>query len=454
MDMTAQQATISYPNSKSLYERARKVLPGGTARTSTFDKPHPLYAAHGIGCTLTDIDGNARVDFHNNYTALAHGHAHPALLEAAVRQMGQGASFCFASEPEVALAETLVSRIPGLEQVRFMCSGTEAVMMAIKAARAATGRTLIAKCEGAFHGSYDYVEVSYDSAPENWGAPENPSSVPFVKATPPGTLEEVVAIPFNDANAALHALAPHADRLAAVIVDAMPNRVGLIPATTEFLKALRNFTRRNGIVLISDEVINFRLSHGGAQPLFNFDADLTVFGKIIGGGFPVGAVGGKRAVMEVFDPSKGKPAVSQSGTFSASPVAMAAGKVAVDMLDVAALDRLEQLGDRLRAALKNSFDRHRVEGQVTGMGSLFRVHFKSTPLRNYRDAYPAERDKRRLGACYKFMLEKGFILTSVGMGCLSTPMQEAQIDSVAAAFDEFVAALARDEERTIARYAA
>jgi glutamate-1-semialdehyde 2,1-aminomutase len=448
------KGSMSYPRSSAMYERASKVLPGGTGRTSTYDSPHPIYAAYGAGCVLTDLDGRPRVDFHNNYTALAHGHAHPKLIEAATRQMSIGSSYCFASEPEVVLAETLVSRIPGLEQVRFMCSGTEAVMMAIKAARAATGRTLIAKCEGAFHGSYDYVEVSYDSAPANWGAPETPKSVPFVKATPPGTLEEVVVIPFNDSNAAIHTLAPYAERLAAVIIDAMPNRVGMIPATSDFLAALREFTRRHGIVLISDEVINFRLSPGGAQALLNFDADLTVFGKIIGGGFPVGAVGGKRDVMEVFDPSRGKPAVSQSGTFSASPVAMAAGKVAVDLLDASEMKRLDQLGERLRSRIAESYCRHKVDGQVTGLASLFRLHFKNNPLRNYRDAYPVERDKRRVTACYRYLFDQGFIVTSVGMGCLSTPMRESEIDSLAAVFDEFLGSLARDEDAVLTHYTA
>jgi glutamate-1-semialdehyde 2,1-aminomutase len=429
------------------------VLPGGTARTSTFDQPHPVYVARGAGCRIVDVDGNERIDFHNNYTALVHGHAHPRLVEAATRAMADGMAFGSATEREVALAEHLVARIPNIEQVRFMCSGTEAVMMAVKAARAATGRTAIAKCEGAFHGGYDYVEVSYDSSPDNWGPRNQPASVALCAGTPPATLTEVVPIPFNDAAAALRLLEPHAQRLAAVLVDAMPNRVGLIPADPAFLRALRDFTRRHGIVLIADDIINFRLAVGGTQQSFGYDADLIVLGKAIGGGFPVGAVGGRRDLMRAFDPSHGKPPVPQAGTFAATPITMATGCACLQMLDANELARIDRLGERVRERLAAAFARNGVDGQVTGRGSLFRIHFRNGPLRDYRDAYPTSADKRRLLALHRFMLDRGFVLTSVALGSVSTVMAEREVDALADAFDAFLSELRADEERVLVSYA-
>src|ERR1700712_243872 len=195
-----------YPDSRSLsrslYDRALKSLPGGNTRTTVFMKPFPIYAASGAGCRVQDIDGNEYIDCINNFTSLIHGHAHPALIEAATRQLALGSAFGMPTESEVDLAELLAARLPSVQQVRFTNSGTEAVMMALKAARAFTGRPKIAKCEGAYHGSYDYAEVSLDPTPEAWGR-NAPVSVAYAKGTPDKVLEDVVTIPFNDVEAAV-----------------------------------------------------------------------------------------------------------------------------------------------------------------------------------------------------------------------------------------------------------
>src|SRR6266581_4406303 len=219
-----------YPDSKSrsqqLYDRALASLPGGNRRTTVFMKPYPIYAARGEGCRVWDVDGNEYIDCINNFTSLIHGHAHPSLVEAATQQLALGSAFGQPTESEIDLAELLASRLPAVEQVRFANSGTEAVMMALKAARAFTGRPKIAKCEGAYHGSYDYAEVSLDPTPEAWGR-NAPVSVAYAKGTPENVLSDVVTIPFNDAEAAVSLIREHGPELACVLVDPMPNRAGL-----------------------------------------------------------------------------------------------------------------------------------------------------------------------------------------------------------------------------------
>ncbi|MBI4540964.1 MAG: aminotransferase class III-fold pyridoxal phosphate-dependent enzyme, partial [Gemmatimonadetes bacterium] len=283
-----------YPDPSSasarLFERACKVLPGGNTRTTVFLSPYPLYAVRGHGCQIIDAEGIERIDFLNNYTSLVHGHAHPAIVAAVREQLELGTCFPLPTESEILLAELLCDRVPSVERVRFTNSGSEAVMMAIKAARAFSGRPRIAKCEGAYHGSYDFVEVSLDASPEDWGEADHPRAVRYSKGTPDAVLSAVTVIPFNHVSAAERILSEHADTLAAVIVDPMPNRVGLIPATREFLSMLRRFTSEHGILLIFDEVITFRLGYEGAQQEFGVIPDMTTMGKIIGGGFPVGAV--------------------------------------------------------------------------------------------------------------------------------------------------------------------
>ena len=297
----------AHPSSTSarLYQQAQAVMPGGNSRTSVFMAPYPPYAAEGEGCWVLDVDGDRRLDLLNNYTSLIHGHAHPAITAAATRRLARGASFPMPTPEEVELASLLVERLPAVDQVRFTNSGSEAVMMAMKAARGFTGRPKIAKFEGAYHGSYDYAEVSLGSTAENWGPLAEPASVAYSRGTAPSVLADVVVLPFNRPELAARLIERHARELAAVIIDPVPNRVGLMPATPELLETLRAVTAAHGILLIFDEVISFRIGYHGAQGYFGARPDLTSLGKIIGGGFPVGAVGGRAEVMAVFDPRGG-----------------------------------------------------------------------------------------------------------------------------------------------------
>ncbi|TMK82466.1 MAG: aspartate aminotransferase family protein [Actinobacteria bacterium] len=418
------------PDSRSakLWERAQGVLPGGNSRTTVYMAPRPIYAAEGEGCWIIDVDGDRRLDLLNNYTALIHGHAHPAVTEAATRRLARGSAFPLPTAEEIDLAALIVDRLDGVDQVRFANSGSEAVMMAIKAARGFTGRPKIAKFEGAYHGSYDWAEVSLGSGPDEWGPLEAPASIPYSKGTPASVLEDVVVLPFNRTELAVARIEREAKNLAAVLIDPMPNRVGLIPARADFLRAIREVTAVHGICLIFDEVISFRLGYHGAQGVFGIRPDLTSLGKIIGGGFPVGAVGGRADVMAVFDPRGGKPLVPHGGTFNANPVTMAAGLAAMQLMDEKAFDRLDEVGGKLRSGVQACLERAGVPGAVTGMGSLFRLHPAERAFVDYRSGVASEAERARLDRLYRKLIDHGILLAPTGLGCLSTAVGEAEIE--------------------------
>jgi glutamate-1-semialdehyde 2,1-aminomutase len=424
---------LSYPDdspkSAALYQRALKSLPGGNTRTTVYFMPFPLYAQRGKGCRVWDVDGASRIDCINNFTAGIHGYGHPAITEAVSRQLSLGTAFGMPTSSEIDLAELLCERVPSVERVRFMNSGTEAVMMALKAARARTGRSKIAKCEGAYHGSYDYAEVSLDPSPATWGE-NRPVSVAYAQGTPRGVLDDVIVIPFNDADAAAELLRPHRADLAAILVDPMPSRAGLAPADPAFIQSLRALADDSGSLLIFDEVISFRLGYNGAQTLWGTRADLTCFGKIIGGGFPVGAVGGRADVMSVFDPRSGKPVLPHGGTFSANPVTMSAGLASMQLLTPTAFAHLQQLGDQLRTAVTRQFRAKGIAGGTTGGGSLLQIYIGDRHIRDYRSAYLDADATRRMTLFFHGLLDHGVLAASNGLMALSTAMTGADIEAV------------------------
>ena len=425
-------------SSAELFDRACEVMPGGNTRTTVWHAPHPIYAASGQGCRIKDVDGKTYLDFINNYTSMIHGHANPVVAEAVRKQLEIGTCFAMPTESEIELAELLCKRSPGFERVRFTNSGSEAVMMALKAARAHTGKPKIAKCEGAYHGSYDFAEVSLDSAPESWGNAD-PNSVAYTSGTPRSVLDEVIVIPFNRVEETENILAAHADELACVLIDPMPNRAGLIPATPEYLEMLRRFTTNNDMLLVFDEVISFRLGHGGAQGEFNVSPDLTALAKIIGGGFPIGAVAGTAEVMKVFDPRQGKPLAPHGGTFNANPISMVAGKAAMELLTPEEFDRINGLGGRARGGLTKAIADAGVEGQITGAGSLLRIHMTSVPLVDYRSARATATQSAALSSVIDNMHSNGVLLAETGLCAISTAMGETEIDEF---IDIFADALA------------
>ena len=416
--------------SEELYRRALKVLPGGVSRNTVLWRPHPFYAVRGEGCYVTDVEGVRRLDFANNMCSLIHGHAHPAIVAALYEQAQRGTAFTFATEIEVAYAEYLCARSPSFEKIRFVNSGTEAVMAAIKAARAFTGRFKIAKVEGAYHGLYDYAEVSQTSNPANWGEPIRPRSNPVAHGTPPSVLDEVVVIPFNDPETALAILDRHPGELACVLIDPMPHRVGFIPATPEFVNALRRWTRKDGALLMFDEVITYRSEYEGAQVWFDEPPDLTALGKLIGGGLPVGALAGRAEVMEVLNPLAEKVLFPHSGTFSGNPLVMSAGLTAMRLFDREAVQRLNTLGEQARHQLGEVIDASRFPASVTGAGSLFRLHFTPEAPRTYRDAFVDAERARLSYALLDYAFAHGIILINTCSGALSTVMTEREVDTL------------------------
>ncbi len=420
--------TQNHSRSEQLYERALKVLPGGVSRNAVLRRPHPFYACKGEGCYLTDVEGKRRIDFANNMASLIHGHAHPAIVDAVTAQLRNGTAFAFATEAEIKLAEHLTGRTKGFDKIRFVNSGTEAVMCCLKAARAFTRRPKIAKVEGAYHGLYDYAEISQTAQPSNWGDARQPRSVPVVQGTPTSALDEVIVIPFNNPEVALALLDRHADDLACVLVDPLPHRVGFIPATQPFIAALRSWTQQHGALLVFDEVITYRCSYGGAQEWFNMQPDLTAMGKMIGGGFPVGAIAGRNEVMEVFNPLAEKVLFPHSGTFSANPITMTAGLAAMEMFDREQVAKINQLADVARRQIGEAIRAAGIPACVTGAASIFRLHLKPEPPKNYRETYVTPEENQLIRALLDHAYEQGIILISTCSGTLSTPMSQREID--------------------------
>ncbi len=403
-------------------------MPGGCSRNTILRKPHPLYARQGEGCYVTDIEGTRRIDFANNMASLIHGHAFPAVVAAVSAQLQKGTAFMLGTEVEIDFAEHMCSRNPGFEKIRFVNSGTEAVMSCLKAARAFTGRAKIAKVEGAYHGLYDYAEVSQTAQPGNWGAADQPASVPVAYGTPASALDDVVVIPFNDPEKAIAILDQHADQLACVLVDLLPHRVGLIPATHAFVTALRNWTRDNDALLVCDEVITLRAGLGGAQSHYPVTADLTAMGKMIGGGFPVGAIAGRSDVMEVMNPLVDKVLFPHSGTFSANPVTMTAGLTSMALFDTGAVTRLNQLAETAREGIAEAIRIADVPACVTGAGSLFRIHMKPEAPHDYRSAFASAEETRMLKGLLDHLFDCGIMMIGTCSGALSTVMTETEID--------------------------
>jgi glutamate-1-semialdehyde 2,1-aminomutase len=425
------------------FREAVRYIPGGTSKANLYMRPHALYVRGGTRCWATDLDGVERLDCINNFTSLIHGHAFPPVVQAVTAQLTRGTNFAFSTPEELLLAKLLVERVPGLEQVRFGNSGTEAVMMAIKAARAFTGRDRIAKIEGAYHGYYDDVQVSFHSEPPDWGLDDAPASLPSSGGIPKHRVQETLVLPWNDAEATERLLTRHKNDLAAVIVDPLANRMGFIPPAPGYLEHLREVTRAYGILVIFDEVISLRIGYAGAQGRYGGDPDLTAMGKIIGGGFPVGATGGKAEVMAVFDPGTKGPRILSGGTFSANPVTMTAGLAAMQALDRAAFGRLEDMGARLRPRLTDTFKRSGQAGQVTGEGSLFRLMMVGRPLRNYRDTVEIGADQRSY-RLFMALLDAGIMVNNNGLGCLSTPMGDAELDRIEGALERALSILAKE----------
>lgn len=382
---------------RSLSRRASIVLPGGNTRTTVFVAPSPPYAQRGEGVHVTDADGHRTIDLQGNFSSLVHGHRHPRVIAAARRAIDELIAVGLPTSAEVDFAEALVARFAAVEQVRIASSGTEAVMLAVRAARAFTGRAAVLRFEPCYHGFADAAV---------------PADAPGIT---PGTAADLVTVPYGDVAALEHALERHRERLACGIVDLIPNRAGLRPASAAFARTLAGGLAACGALLICDEVISARLAHGGFHATYGLRPDLVAFGKLIGGGFPIGALGGRRDVMARFDPRAADPIVHGS-TFNANPVSLRAGLAALALLTPAAIAAINALGDELRTRLAG------LGLAPTGCGSLLKV-----------DAGPAQ--ARLWWALYR----RGVLIVPNGLMAISTVMDGETIDVVVEAFRGAVA---------------
>tara|TARA_R110000751_G_scaffold288076_4_gene393186 strand:+ start:33332 stop:34669 length:1338 start_codon:yes stop_codon:yes gene_type:complete len=439
--MTTMKTTYPDLDSRSaaFYERARKVMPGGNTRTSLWWPPYPLYAVSGKGAYVTDVEGDTRLDLHNAFSTLIHGHSHPDIVERVQKQAAMLTCVGMSTELEIELAEALISRIPGAEHIRFSNSGTEATMTALKAARGLTGRARYAKCEGCYHGSYEALELSTSSRPENWGPAEKPNAVEQSRGTPQSMKDEALILPFNDIDAARALLAEHGHAMAAVFVDPVPVRMGLIEADPNYLAMLREETSARGIVLVFDEVVTYRFGRGGYQEIVGITPDLTTLGKLIGGGLPIGAIAGTKAAMSAFDPSGDGPIVWHGGTFNGNPLTMTAGIASVEALTQASYAHMHNLADRARAGLNRQIADRGLNWQVTGTGSMLRLHAHDRAIRNYREFYPRAEETVLLKKAMNALLNRGILVTNIGVISISSVMTHDDIDmfldQMAAVFD-------------------
>ena len=419
--------------SRALIERAKKVLPAGVSYSIRFFEPYPFYTARASGSKLYDVDGNEYIDFWLGHTALILGHSPPAIVKAVQEQLVKGTHYGTPHELEIALAEQVVKMIPSAEMMRFTNSGTEANMYAVRLARAYTWRNKIAKFEGGWHGGYDALQK----------AVKPPYDLPESAGLTQGALQDTLILPFNNLEGVKERLKGIEDQVAGIIIEPVLGAGGTIPAEKEFLKGLREFCDQHGILLIFDEVITgFRLAPGGGQQYFGVKPDITVLGKILGGGFPVGAFCGPAEIMERVDHMRyQRPQASfHGGTFTANPITMTAGLTTLKILeDGRLIKELNKLGDKIRAELTDIFEGMGVDVQVTGTGSLFGVHFTKEEVKEPGAAFRA--DRQRLVEYNLKLIANGVFFLPTHSGCLCTAHTKADIEKLFFETEKFAKSL-------------
>ena len=386
------------PRSAAADGRAGKAIVGSNSRGAAWWRPYPITVARADGVYVEDVDGRTYIDAINNYTSLVHGHGYPPIIQAVSKQLAMGTAFTANNNHQIALAERLIDRIPSMDSVRFTNSGSEAGLLALTIARIVTGRSKVLMARGGYHGIL--MEFEAGSMPELMAGHDASTFL--------GN--------FNDAASFEAILDAHGDDIAAVVLEPVLGAGGIVPATPEFLRRVQAAARSAGALLVLDEVITFRLAEGGAQSLLGIEPDLTMLGKIIGGGFPVGAVGGRQALMDIFDP--GQPKAFHSGTYSGNPITMTAGLASVEALTETRIKRMTSLATRLADGIERHASNLDLPVACGCEGSLLQLRFERGDGLD------------RMASFHLAALNHGLLLAPRGMMALSTLMDEALIDEM------------------------
>jgi len=413
--------------SEELFNEAKKYLPGGVNSPVRSYQPYPFFAQEAEGSRIRDVDGNTYLDYCLAYGPMVMGHANPVVMGAVLNQMSRGTAFGVPTEKETELAREVVNRVPCAEMVRFVSTGTEATMSAIRLSRAGCGRKKIIKFEGAYHGAHDYALVKSGSGAV--GLPDSPG-------VPEETTKNTILAPFNNEEALVEIFDQLGEEIAAIILEPVMGNVGCIEPKQGYLKFLRKLTQENDSILIFDEVITgFRLSRGGAQEYYGVTPDLVTLGKILGGGFPMGALAGKKELMEMITPSGD---VYQAGTFNGNPISITAGLTTMELLDNNFYNDLNSSGNQMRSGIQDILDDKSLNYQVAGLVSMFQIYFTEKEVWNYADAKTS--DTGKFSRYFHELLREGVFIPPSQFECcfLSTAHSPRDINTTLHAIENSI----------------
>jgi glutamate-1-semialdehyde 2,1-aminomutase len=422
------------PRSRELLEKTRGLIPTGHGGGMWYQLPYPVLLERGKGTQVWDVDGNEYVDMRIGDWVMVHGHCDDRIREAVHEQMGRAVQFgCPEWDLAYRLGSLIQERMPSIERIRYMASGTETNLLALRLARAYTGRTKLAKAVGSYHGIADILIA---------GTP----SIRYVETTlppgvTPGVAQDVVEYPYNDPDGAEEVIAREAGNIAALIVEPVLGASGMIPATPEFLQRLREVTARHGIVLIFDEVVTFPMHYGGAQAYYGIRPDLTTMSKVIGGGLPVAALGGSAEIMGQLEPTlyDGKAPVTAASTFGGNVTGLAAGIACLEMLTPEVHEHIHAMGDRMRAGIDQIGRRHGIPLHATGAGHLAGLHWAEEPVVDYETRMRG--DDEKITNLVMALMNEGWFTFSFGYLLLSRLMDERRIDELLAALERSLRAV-------------
>ncbi|THB75885.1 MAG: aspartate aminotransferase family protein [Desulfobacteraceae bacterium] len=417
----SQTYTDKFPECKKRHDDLINYIPGGATRSLSYFRPHPLHIEYGEGAYVYTPEGHKLLDVTNAYGALIHGHGDPDITNAVTEGIKKGSQFSTPSQSQAKLAKLLCERVPGFDKVRFVNSGTEATLFALRTARTYTGKDKILKMSGGFHGTHDCVAASTKKNVITAGIPK-------------GMTEDMLEVPFNDADALEKAVVEHKDVLAAVIMEPFLGAGGVVLPVDGYLERARKVTQENGVLLIFDEIFSFRVHPGGCQALYGVTPDLTTVGKVVGGGLPIGVFGGKAEVMNIFCHENTDRPLYHSGTFNGYETVMQAGYAAMSKYDGAAIARANALGDRFQAGLKRVIDQNGLNIQSNQIGSLLNIHFVNEPATTPEVVLKSEEKLHAL--MHLSLLNKGVFNIPRGLFILSCVLTDQEIDFLVDKIDE------------------